>query len=602
MKLKSLYKKVLAVVCAIAMVVATCAGTESFSVKAEALEDIYVDGAVHNYGEVEEHAYNYGWLCGAGSEYQYLIMTYTGDITNLRLQLVNGDERFGETYWVNPEQKSHLALVGEPILTSEEGATIVIDLKATGMDLDKADAMDMHYGPGTLNIGYVRLSQSAEINPEVDVMPEPEETESSEDGSKAETDMNIEGFVGVWAPEAEEGYAYLTGVEVGYSGYGYLQLTYKGDATAFDDLRLEFEGAGTTRGLVNPYDGKLVTVEGTDVPAPTSEEQTVVIDLKKSGVNTDAVLKKLHMHQTAGNGSFEITDAKLLVKYGDDSEEPTGDNTLEDLILNGDENGMSSMMKNFSCSQAYKYLGFATLKEPTVAYKYLILTYAGDISTVRFEFTSVVDGTENTNAKIGPYWFNKDGQTKYFVTADDSDIPLNGGKGTTIVIDLEKSGITLGALNSVHMHGGDPNVASFSLKIGMARLSTKPDVSAVDVMPTENPTTPKQTTTKKDSTTNKVKAPGRAAIKKATKKKSAKKASVKLKKVSGAKGYLVQISTSKKFKKVLVKKTTKSLKVTLTSKKLKGKKKLFVRAKAYKLNGKTKVYGKWSKVAKVKVK
>ena len=47
-----------------------------------------------------------------------------------------------------------------------------------------------------------------------------------------------------------------------------------------------------------------------------------------------------------------------------------------------------------------------------------------------------------------------------------------------------------------------------------------------------------------------------------------------------AKKYKIQISKSKKFKKNVVTKTTKKLKVTIKSKKLKNAKKVYVRAKA----------------------
>ena len=108
--------------------------------------------------------------------------------------------------------------------------------------------------------------------------------------------------------------------------------------------------------------------------------------------------------------------------------------------------------------------------------------------------------------------------------------------------------------------------------------------------------------------TTKVKAPGKAKIKKVYKRKlSAKKLKVKLKKVKGAKGYQVAVYKSKKNakknKKALVKKYTKKLKVTIKSKKLKGKRKTYVRARAYALdlNGK-KVFGKWSAIKKGKLK
>lgn len=95
---------------------------------------------------------------------------------------------------------------------------------------------------------------------------------------------------------------------------------------------------------------------------------------------------------------------------------------------------------------------------------------------------------------------------------------------------------------------------------------------------------------------------GNTKVKSATKKKSAKKAKISLKKISGADGYRVQFSTTKNFKKVLVTKTVKKANTTISSKTLKNKKKLYVRAKAYKLDGKKKVYSKkWSKAKKVKI-
>ena len=66
--------------------------------------------------------------------------------------------------------------------------------------------------------------------------------------------------------------------------------------------------------------------------------------------------------------------------------------------------------------------------------------------------------------------------------------------------------------------------------------------------------------------------------------------------------YEVQLSTDKKFRKAVKKKTVKASKNTVTVKKLKSKKKYYVRVRAMKKVGKTKYYGAWSKVKKVKVK
>ncbi len=94
--------------------------------------------------------------------------------------------------------------------------------------------------------------------------------------------------------------------------------------------------------------------------------------------------------------------------------------------------------------------------------------------------------------------------------------------------------------------------------------------------------------------------PAKAAISsvKSTKKKTA---TVKFKKVADAKGYQLEYSTSKKFKgakKVTLKASSKKVVI----KKLKSKKKYYVRMRAYNLDGSKKVWGAWSKAKSVKVK
>ena len=86
--------------------------------------------------------------------------------------------------------------------------------------------------------------------------------------------------------------------------------------------------------------------------------------------------------------------------------------------------------------------------------------------------------------------------------------------------------------------------------------------------------------------------------------KSAKKAiSVEWKKVSGVKGYQVQVATDKKFKKNKKTVTIKKQKTTKTTvKKLKAKKKYYVRIRTYKIVNGKKVYSSWSKVKSVKTK
>ena len=151
----------------------------------------------------------------------------------------------------------------------------------------------------------------------------------------------------------------------------------------------------------------------------------------------------------------------------------------------------------------------------------------------------------------------------------------------------------------------------------VAPTTVAPTTVAPTAKPTETPTakptvapTAKPTvapTTKAISTTAVPATVKKTTVKKTTVKATAKKLSsnkVKLsvKKVAGASKYSVQISTTKNFKKVVAKKTSKKAVFTVKSKKLKGKKKLYVRVKVYKkVNGKT-VASQWSKATKIRVK
>jgi hypothetical protein len=115
--------------------------------------------------------------------------------------------------------------------------------------------------------------------------------------------------------------------------------------------------------------------------------------------------------------------------------------------------------------------------------------------------------------------------------------------------------------------------------------------------------TAQQQSVKNDTATEQVNVakPKSAKFKKV---KSAKNAiSVEWKKVSGVKGYQVQVATDKKFKKNKKTVNIKKQKATKTTvKKLKAKKKYYVRVRTYKIVNGKKVYSSWSKVKSVKTK
>ncbi len=121
----------------------------------------------------------------------------------------------------------------------------------------------------------------------------------------------------------------------------------------------------------------------------------------------------------------------------------------------------------------------------------------------------------------------------------------------------------------------------------------------------ETTTIKNETTTAKDDSADKPQKISKVAVKKITwKKKTAKKITVSVYRVSGARGYQVKIfatkKNAKKDRKAIVKKLTKknSGNIVIKSKKIKNKKNLFIRVRAYQMINNRKVFGALSGVRK----
>ena len=217
----------------------------------------------------------------------------------------------------------------------------------------------------------------------------------------------------------------------------------------------------------------------------------------------------------------------------------------------------------------------------TKEYNTVVITYANGEGTVVIKN---VNGTKDTVT------------TKADVTSADVTSPDASSADVTSP-DASSADVTSADTTSTDVTSADVTSADVTSADVTSADTTSTDVTSAK--PTVKPTTPKATTAKPKATTKKVTK--KASLKKTkitkkiTKKLSSKKVKLTFKKVKGAKKYTVQVSTSKKFKKVLYKKTVKKTKVTLSSKKLKNKKKLYVRVKAVGAK-------KWSKVIKIKVK
>ena len=226
---------------------------------------------------------------------------------------------------------------------------------------------------------------------------------------------------------------------------------------------------------------------------------------------------------------------------------------------------------------------------------------ADDTLGVYVSFADADFGTITVNGKAADIkvagagiWFKLSNFTDMY-----NDVVITNGAGTV------KATLYVYNKNGVDNSKKDDETTT-SAKQDETTTPAKQDETTT-AAPAQNETTTVAPTTKAISTTAAPATVKKTTVKKTTVKATAKKLSsnkVKLsvKKVAGASKYAVQISTTKNFKKVVAKKTSKKAVFTVKSKKLKGKKKLYVRVKVYKkVNGKT-VASQWSKATKIKVK
>ena len=613
-------KKIVSYICAVTMVFSSFAGMNiARPEQVSAADGISVPIGEFSVTEGQTDTYK-GWYAAetkiTTSDYKYAEMTYTGTgeaFNETRFVFADASGKTLPEVWFATWQASKFVTVDGtdvPVATETE-QTVVIDLEASGVDVSKGfEGLHIHAGnslTGTVNITSFKFLKE-----------KPGSGDAGETTADTPDEASTIAISGLKTIEVTQGQTdtykgWYAAATKATPEYKYLQFTYTGTGDAFNETRFVFaDASGKTLPEVwfaTWQASKFKTVDGADVPVPTAEPQTVVVDLEASGVDVSKGFEGLHVH--AGNtlvGTVNFSDVKLqttpeITKTEtpvETTEAPTEETTTPQpttaadpstgIKLDDELSGMNKKMhidklaKNSKDEVFYAYQGWVTFKDlANKDFKYLKFTNTGDITNFRLQFE------DKKGNKQGPFWFDAE-QDVHFVTADGSPIQLVGNN-TTVVIDLEASGVDMSKFNNgFHMHANSTKDAAFDVTIKDAVLyGGVPTPIETTVAPTKKPTV-------------KVSRPGTASVKKATKKKASTKVKISLKKVKKAKGYYVQISTSKKFKKVLVKKYVKKVSFTLKSKKIKNKKKLYVRAKAYKLNGKKKVLSKkWSKVKKVKI-
>ena len=234
----------------------------------------------------------------------------------------------------------------------------------------------------------------------------------------------------------------------------------------------------------------------------------------------------------------------------------------------------------------------------TKEYNTVVITYANGEGTVVIKNVNGTKDTVTTKADVtSPDASSADVTSPDASSADVTSADVTSPDASSA--DVTSADVTSADVTSPDASSADVTSADVTSPDASSADVTLADATSADVTTTPKTTTAKPTvkptTAKPKATTKKVSLKQTKVTKKVTKKLSSKKVKLTFKKVKGAKKYTVQVSTSKKFKKVLYKKTVKKTKVTLSSKKLKNKKKLYVRVKAVGAK-------KWSKPVAIKIK
>lgn len=228
-------------------------------------------------------------------------------------------------------------------------------------------------------------------------------------------------------------------------------------------------------------------------------------------------------------------------------------------------------------------------------------TTIGDESTVdkvyllsEEEISNVKYGFSGYHYNQNVWWLRGNNRNPYTLPTAEGDSLSNSSVYGSVT---EKNGVR----PALHLKKSSTHYK----KTGTVNIYNELDVERTPVpVPTPKPTkvpvstatpTPQSQTPKK--VVKKIAAPSKPQKVKVKNNKK-KTVTVTWSKVSGAKGYRVQYAYSAPFSK-----KTKTVSTNkFVAKKLKKKKTYSFRVRAYKMNGKKKLYGKWSKVVRVKIK
>ena len=256
------------------------------------------------------------------------------------------------------------------------------------------------------------------------------------------------------------------------------------------------------------------------------------------------------------------------------------------------ENNATISINNANSDNAGLYYCQVSNGMDTKTFKILLIVNKIEDATTKTEITTK---QEETTTKTETTTKQEETTTKTETTTKQEETTTKA-EVTTVVNNTQQ---TTTATTQITTNKTDTTTATIQTTTNKTDTTTATTQTTTNKTDTTTANRTQQTTQTINAGTQII--VGKGKIKSAVKKASAKKVVIKLKKVRGASGYEVKVSTSKKF----AKKTTKTVdakKLSVTVKKLQPNKKYFAKVRAYVIVKGTKVYGKYSKAVKIKLK
>lgn len=265
-----------------------------------------------------------------------------------------------------------------------------------------------------------------------------------------------------WASEyVNNGYSYNTlaydenvtftpaGAGYAYAGYAYapnllkqpyMAITMNGtEGASLDTVRFEFKDSDdATLGFFwfsENAQGTLLDPSGNVLPALSTDSQTYIIDLKKSGV--EGTIQAFHIHSGGDDvgGSFTIETIEYLFLE-----------IIEETIVS------DTTLSFTPDSPDYQYLTYVSAQNVNkLEFLALVISGSADASldSIRLGFMNTEDES------LGTYWF-ADNEFS-LLGVDGTLLPALSTESRIFIIDLKASGIE-GDIGAFHIHSGGIDV------------------------------------------------------------------------------------------------------------------------------------------------